>query len=67
MDEETKNIYRDVYNFHKRYYSIDQSDTATWEKAIAEAETLRKKYKNVFCRFMLNTVLDDIERRSKQE
>jgi hypothetical protein len=64
MDEETKNIYRDCYNFHKKYFDIPQADTTMWETAIAEAEHIRKKYKNVFCRFLLGVIIDDIERRS---
>jgi hypothetical protein len=68
MDKITIEIYQSAYAFHKQYVNISQSDDEEWEKAIAEADSIIKKYDgNVFCRHLINEVMNDIERRSKQE
>ena len=59
-------IYADVWNFHKRYYDVSDSDDY-WEAVIDDANILYKKYDNSkFAKSLVMAVADELERRAKE-
>lgn len=60
-------IYADIWNFHKRYYEVSNSDEY-WEAAVKDANALYKKYSDSkFAKSLVMAVMDELERRSKEE
>ena len=60
------NIYKDVWNFHKRYCN-EQITEASLEEAIRESKEIHKKYnKSKFVKDLLLTVLNELDRVYKE-
>lgn len=56
------NLYKDVWNFHKKYSKV-RTDDSYWEAVIDESSTISKKYGE--CKFVISlllAVLDELER-----
>lgn len=51
-------MYRDVWNFHKKYIEgICESDEF-WQNVVDESDVIAKKYQN--CKFIINLLLAEI-------
>lgn len=51
-------MYRDVWNFHKKYIEgICESDEY-WQNVVDESDVIAKKYQN--CKFIINLLLAEI-------
>lgn len=60
------NIYKDVWTFHKRYIEIQDTEDF-WSEVIAESSKIYEKYnKNKFVLDLLLTVLNELDRLSKE-
>ena len=60
------NIYKDVWNFHKRYCN-EQITEDSLEEAIRESKEIHKKYnKSKFVKDLLVTVLNELDRTYKE-
>lgn len=60
------NIYKDVWNFHKKYTAVREDD-AYWQDVIRESDSIAKKYNN--CKFvvaLLLAVVDELDRTYKE-
>ncbi len=60
------NIYKDVWNFHKKYADVKEDD-AYWEAAVNESNQIAKQYGE--CKFAINlllAVIDELERIYKE-
>lgn len=59
-------IYKDVWNFHKKYQQIQSTDEY-WEAVINESNQISKKYDNCkFVRALLLAIVDELERVYKE-
>ena len=59
-------IYADIWNFHKRYYKISDSDDY-WEAVIDDANALYKKYDNSkLAKSLVLAVMEELERKAKE-
>lgn len=59
-------VYRDIWNFHKRYRDI-QNTEEFWNEVIAESSKIYEKYnKNKFVLDLLVTVVNEIDRVYKE-
>lgn len=52
-------MYRDVWNFHKKYIEDICESDEYWQAVIDEANVLSKKYQE--CKFMRELLLNEIE------
>ena len=60
------NLYKDVWNFHKKYSKV-QTDDAYWEAVVSESGAISKKYDNhKFAIALLLAVIDELERIYKE-
>lgn len=60
------NIYKDVWNFHKKYADVKEDD-AYWESVANESVSISKKYNE--CRFVIDlllAVVKELERIYKE-
>ena len=58
-------IYADIWNFHKQYYQVSDSDEY-WEMAVKDANALYKKYDDSkFAKSLVMAVMDELERKAK--
>lgn len=58
-------IYRDVWNFHKKFYTpYDREDY--WQAVIEESSQISKKYNNEFATALILDVLSELERKAKE-
>ena len=56
------NLYKDVWNFHKKYSKV-QTDDTYWEAVVSESGAISKKYDNhKFAIALLLAVIDELER-----
>ena len=54
-------IYKDVWNFHKKYQQVQGADEY-WEAIIKESDQIAKKYNNCkFVRSLLLAIVDEFE------
>nr|WP_296960370.1 hypothetical protein [uncultured Mediterraneibacter sp.] len=58
-------IYADVWNFHKRFYQVDNSEMY-WDQVVEESRKLSEKYKSKFVDDLLAAVLTEFERKGKK-
>lgn len=58
-------IYADVWNFHKRFYQVDNSEMY-WDQVVEESRKLSEKYKSKFADDLLAAVLTEFERKGKK-
>ena len=59
-------IYKDVWNFHKKYQQVQSTDEY-WEAVINESTQIAKKYDNCkFVRSLLLAIVDELERVYKE-
>lgn len=59
-------IYADIWNFHKRYYEVSDSNDY-WEAAVKDANALYKKYNDSkFAKSLVMAVMDELERKAKE-
>ena len=60
------NVYKDVWNFHKKYPKV-QADDEYWKAVVDESGEIVKKYKNhKFVIALLLAVIDELERVYKE-
>ena len=60
------NIYKDVWNFHKKYADVKEDDTY-WESVVNESGQIAKKYDNArFATALLLAVIEELERIYKE-
>ena len=60
------NLYKDVWNFHKKYSKV-QTDDAYWEAVVDESGQIAKKYDNhKFVIALLLAVIDELEQIYKE-
>ena len=60
------NIYKDVWNFHKKYADVKEDD-AYWESVVNESSRIAKQYReSKFVIGLLLTVVDELERIYKE-
>ena len=58
-----KEIYNSVWFFYKKYVEEERTEDF-WEKVNKEANEILKKYKgDLFCRELLGTVMNELERK----
>ena len=60
------NIYKDVWNFHKKYTDVKEDD-AYWEAVVNESKQIAKQYDE--CKFVINlllAVIDELKRIYKE-
>lgn len=60
------NIYKDVWNFHKKYADVKEDD-AYWESVVNECKRIAKQYDE--CKFVINlllAVIDELKRIYKE-
>lgn len=60
------NIYKDVWNFHKKYHNV-QVTNEYWQAVASESNSISKKYND--CQFVMNllrAVLDELNRIYKE-
>ena len=60
------NIYKDVWNFHKKYADVKEDD-AYWEAVVNESNQIAKQYDE--CKFVINlllAVIDELKRIYKE-
>ena len=56
------NIYKDVWNFHKKYADVKEDD-AYWESVVNESSRIAKQYgDSKFVIGLLLTVIEELER-----
>lgn len=61
-------MYRDVWNFHKKYANEQVKDYQFWERVMQEGREITKKYNH--CKFIINLITGEIvemERVQKME
>lgn len=61
-------MYRDVWNFHKKYANEQVKDYQFWEMVMQEGREITKKYNH--CKFIINLITGEIvemERVQKME
>lgn len=51
-------MYKDVWNFHKKYISDVSDDDEYWQAVIGESNSILKKYGA--CKFIINLLLAEI-------
>lgn len=51
-------MYRDVWNFHKKYIEGICGSDEYWQTVVDESDVIAKKYKN--CKFIINLLLAEI-------
>lgn len=60
------NLYKDVWNFHKKYSNV-QTDDAYWEAVVDESVQIANRYNNCkFVRDLLLAVTNELERKAKE-
>lgn len=60
------NCYKDVWNFHKKYAAVNNTDNY-WSGVIKDSDSIAKKYNNsVFVRNLLVAVITELEGLVKQ-
>lgn len=60
------NIYKDVWNFHKKYADVKEDD-AYWERVVNESSRIAKQYgDSKFVIGLLLTVIEELERIYKE-
>lgn len=60
------NLYKDVWNFHKKYAVVKDDDTY-WEAVVDESRQIAKKYDNAkFAISLLLAVVDELEQIYKE-
>ena len=60
------NLYKDVWNFHKKYSKV-QTDDAYWKAVVSESNQIAKKYDNQkFPVSLLLAVVGELERIYKE-
>lgn len=60
------NLYKDVWNFHKKYSKV-QTDDSYWNAVVDESGQIAKKYDNhKFAIKLLFAVIDELERIYKE-
>lgn len=63
-------IWKEVWEFHKKWYSINGSEEA-WENALAQSSKIFERHKGKetesFVKALILVVLDEIERRCRNE
>lgn len=60
------NIYKDVWNFHKKYQNV-QMDDAYWNAVIHDSTEIAERYENNdFVRGLLLAITDELERFYKE-
>ena len=52
-------IYKDIWNFHKKFIDNVSDDDNYWQSLVDEASEIMAKYDN--CRFVKNLVLNELE------
>lgn len=52
------NIYKDVWNFHKKYQNVQTTDEY-WQAVVNESNQITQKYKD--CKFVIDLLLAVIE------
>lgn len=56
------NIYKDVWNFHKKYADVKEDD-AYWEAVVNESGLITKQYNECnFVRALVLAVVEELER-----
>ncbi len=63
--KETWQAFVDIWEFYKEFWEVSQADEY-WERVIHEADRLYKANPTKLRRALINVVLDDMERRSKE-
>ncbi|MDE7433195.1 MAG: hypothetical protein K2N34_14950 [Lachnospiraceae bacterium] len=59
-------LYKEVWQLHKKYSGIQQSNDMAWGNLIEEADTIVKRYESSrFARDLVTSVLNELERKSK--
>lgn len=59
------NLYKDVWNFHKKYMNISGTD-AEYENLLKDSEELLKQYKNdSFVYDLISAIVKEIEKQAK--
>lgn len=56
----------DIWNFYKKFYHIDNTDTY-WQAMVDESNKLHEKYPSRLCKEIILDVLDEFDRRLKEE
>lgn len=56
-------LYKQVYDFHKKWYNINKNDSKGFEDMNTEANEISNMYNNEFVDDMLVAVLYDIKRK----
>ena len=60
------NLYKDVWNFHKKFSEIKDTDEY-WQAVIDESDEISKKYnKQKFANDLLIAVISELERSYKE-
>ena len=54
------NIYKDVWNFHKKYKEVQTTDEY-WDNVINESNELGRKYNSRFASALIIAVLEELE------
>lgn len=63
-------IYSDIWNFHKKYYDVQESDQF-WDSVISEGSSIYKKYadkpEGEFAKNLVLNVIDELERTYRRD
>lgn len=59
------NIYKDVWNFHKKYSDVQTTDKY-WDDVINESNELGRKYNSRFASALIIAVLEELEQICKE-
>lgn len=51
-------MYRDIWNFHKKYIDSITDKDEFWQAVVDESDVIAKKYGN--CKFIINLLLAEI-------
>lgn len=51
-------MYKDVWNFHKKYIDCVKDDDEYWQAVVDESSEIAKKYGE--CKFIINLLLSEI-------
>lgn len=61
------NMFSDIWKFFKESLPEQKmSDEEYWNKVVAAAKEISLKYKSAFCDDVINTILNELKRRSQR-
>lgn len=64
--KEDYEMFSDIWKFYRKYREV-KDDGDYWKQLINEADKIYKKYQTKLCKRLLLEILDEFERRFKNE